>query len=178
MTRSSPSPPASRSNERPSASSRLLRRAPTETPWVWANSVQNLALVRGRNFELFAVFGDGTACQLEPFTLQHRDNLRIAQRLARILVLDDLADALLDRHRRDTLAVRAADAAVEEVLHLEHALGRVHVLVRDDAADRRLVHADVVGHVAQHQRPQVLDAVVQEVPLEVDDALRNLEDRL
>src|SRR6476661_6869575 len=99
MTRSRPSPPASKSSERPSASSRLLRSAPTETPWVWTTSVEDLALVRGRNLELFA--------------LQHGHNLRVAQRLARILVLDDLADALLDRHRRHTLAVRTADAAVE-----------------------------------------------------------------
>jgi hypothetical protein len=41
-----------------------------------------------------------------------------------------------------------------------------------------LVHADVVGDVAQHQRPQVLDAVVEEVALEVDDAGRDLVDRL
>src|SRR5262249_59999788 len=127
MTRSSPSPPASRSSERPSASSRLLRSAPTETPWVCVTSVEDLALIRGRNLELFAVLGDRASRELEAFALQHRDNLRVAERLARILVLDDLPDALLDRHRRHTLAVRAADAAVEEVLHFEHALGRVHV---------------------------------------------------
>ena len=67
---------------------------------------------------------------------------------------------------------------MEEVLHLEHALRRVHVLVGHDAADRRLVHADVVGDVAQHQRPQVLDAVIEEVALEVDDAVGDLVDRL
>ena len=66
----------------------------------------------------------------------------------------------------------------KKILHLEHALRRVHVLVGHDAADRRLVHADVVGDVAQHERPQVLDAVIEEVALEVDDAGRDLVDRL
>src|SRR4029077_6364181 len=94
ITRSRPSPPASKSSERPSASSRLLRSAPTETPWVWTTSVEDLALVRGRNLELFAILRDRAACELEPFALQHGHNLRVAERLARILVLDDLADAL------------------------------------------------------------------------------------
>jgi len=34
-------------------------------------------------------------------------------------------------------------------------------LFGDHAADRGLVHADIVGHIAQHERPQVLDAVVE-----------------
>src|SRR5262245_35788088 len=122
--------------------------------------VQNLALVGRRNLELLAVFRDGSSRELEPLALQDVDDLRIAQRLARILLFDDLPDSLLDRHRGHRLAVRARNAAVEEILHLEHALRRVHVLVRDDTADRGLVHADVVGDVAQHQRPQILDAVI------------------
>jgi hypothetical protein len=66
----------------------------------------------------------------------------------------------------------------KKVLHFEHALRRVHVFVRHDAADRRFVHADVVGDVAQHERAQVLDAVIEEIALEVDDAGRDLVDRL
>src|SRR4029079_16606941 len=104
------------------------------------------------------VFRDRPPRQHQPFTLQDADDLRVAQRLSRIFALDDLADALLDRDRRDAFAVRTADAAVEEVLHLEHALRRVHVFVRDDAADGGFVHADVVGDVAQHARTQVRDA--------------------
>jgi hypothetical protein len=48
--------------------------------------------------------------------------------------------------------------------------GRVHVLVVHHAADRRFVHADVVGDVAQHQRAQVLDSLIEELALEIDDA--------
>ena len=67
---------------------------------------------------------------------------------------------------------------MEEVLHFEHALRRVHVLVRDDAADRRLVHPDVVGHVPQDERPQVLDAVIEKIALEIDETRRDFLDRL
>ena len=141
-------------------------------------SVEDLALVRRGDLQLLAVLRDRAAREHEALALQDADDLRVAERLARVLGLDDLADPLLDRDRRDALAVRAADAAVEEVLHLEHALRRVHVLVGHHAADGRLVHADVVGDVAQHERPQVLDAVVEEVPLEIDDARGDLVDRL
>ena len=67
---------------------------------------------------------------------------------------------------------------MEEVLHFEHALGRVDVLVADDARHRGLVHADIDGHVAQHHRAQVLDAVVEKLLLLAHDAVRNLVDRL
>src|SRR5258706_11076128 len=102
------------------------------------SSVKDLALIGRWNLELLAILRDGPARELESLALQDADNLRVAQRLARILLLDDLADPLLDRHRRDRFPVRAGDAAVEEVLHLEHALWRMHVLVRHDAAHRGL----------------------------------------
>ena len=56
------------------------------------------------------------------------------------------------------VALHPVDARVEEVLELEDALGRVHVLVGRHPADRRLVHLDVVGDVAQVQRLQEVDA--------------------
>src|SRR5688572_10538496 len=89
------------------------------------NLVQNLPLIGSRNLQLFAVLGDRAPCELEALALQDADDLRIAQRLARVFLLDDLPDPLLDGDRRDRLAVRTGDAAVEEVLHLEHALRRV-----------------------------------------------------
>src|SRR5688500_19445795 len=58
--------------------------------------VKNLPLVRGGDLQLLAVFGDGAPRELEPFALEDADDLRIAQRLPRILLLDDFADPLLD----------------------------------------------------------------------------------
>ena len=42
------------------------------------------------------------------------------------------------------------DMAREEVLQLEHAAGREHVLACGDPGDRRLVHADGVRDVGEH----------------------------
>jgi hypothetical protein len=39
------------------------------------------------------------------------------------------------------------------------------------------VHADVVGHIPQDQWFELLDAVVQKRPLELDDGYRDLVDR-
>src|SRR6266545_118368 len=105
---------------------------------------KNFPLVGRGDLQLFAVFRDRAPREHQPFLLQDADDLGVAERLARFFVLDDLPDPLLDRDRRDALAVRAADPAVEEVFQLEHALRRVHVLVIDDPADGGLVHADVV----------------------------------
>ena len=49
-------------------------------------------------------------------------------------------------------------------------------LLRGDAAHRALVHADRLGDVAQHQRPQMLHAVAQEAVLLAHDLARDLED--
>src|SRR5687767_5664924 len=76
---------------------------------------QHLALVRSGDLQLLAVFRDGPAREHQPFLLEDAHDLGVAERLPRILVLDDLADALLDGDRRHALAVRTADPAVEEV---------------------------------------------------------------
>ena len=40
------------------------------------------------------------------------------------------------------------------------------------------MHADVAGDVAQHQRLQVFNAMIQKISLKVDDARRDLVNRL
>ena len=95
----------------------------------------------------------------------------------RVLALADLLDVILHRFAGDVLAAGAGDRRVEEVLELEDALRRVHVLGGGDAADGRLVHADVLGDVAQDERLQVRDALVEEVALELHDALRHFMNR-
>src|SRR4030095_12410415 len=59
-------------------------------------SVQHLALVGCGNLELFSIFRNRPARELQALALQDADNLRVTQRLPRIFLLDDLADALLD----------------------------------------------------------------------------------
>src|SRR4029453_14222066 len=129
-------------------------------------SEEHFSLVRCWNLQLLAILRDGAAGKHQTLLLEDAHDFRVAQRLARILVLDDLADSLFDGDRRDALAERAADPAVEKVFQLEDALRRVHVLVVDDAADRRFVHADVVGHMAKHQGGEILDSLLGEAAVE------------
>ena len=67
---------------------------------------------------------------------------------------------------------------MEEVLHLEHPLRGVHVLVVDHAADRRFVHPDVCRHISEHQRAKIFDASLKEFGLERDDASGHFVDGL
>src|SRR5665213_4580974 len=100
MSRSRPGPPASSSRERPRASERLPSRPRTLTPGTEGTRrlVQDLALVRRGNLEFFAVLCDGAPREHKAFTLQDADDFRVAERLSRIFVFDDLANPLLDRH--------------------------------------------------------------------------------
>ena len=68
-------------------------------------SVEDLPLIGGRDLELFAVLGDGPPREHQPLLLEDADDLGIAERLARVLRLDNLADALLDGDRGDALPV-------------------------------------------------------------------------
>src|SRR5262245_15586602 len=58
-------------------------------------SIEDLPLIGGRDLQLFAVLGNRPAGEHEAFALQDADDLRVAQRLPRILGFDDLPDPLL-----------------------------------------------------------------------------------
>ena len=62
----------------------------------------------------------------------------------------------------------------KKYFQLEHPLRGVHVLVVDNTADCGLVHSDVIGHIPQHERAEILDASVEKLRLERDDAGRHL----
>ena len=53
-----------------------------------------------------------------------------------------------------------------------------HVLLRGHARDGGLVQAQRLGDLAQHERAHRHLAVLEEVPLAVDDRLRHAQDRL
>src|SRR4029079_14362896 len=57
-------------------------------PLTWSrinDSVRHLALIGCGNFQLFAIFRNRAASQDETFVLENADDLRVAQRLPRIL---------------------------------------------------------------------------------------------
>ncbi len=66
---------------------------------------------------------------------------------------------------------------MKEELHRHEPARRRHPLVRDDARDGALVHPDVLGDVAQDERLEVRDAVVEEVALLLHDGLGDPHDR-
>ena len=66
---------------------------------------------------------------------------------------------------------------MEEELQLEQALRCLDIFVGRHAANRGLVHADVLADVAQRERPQVREPLVQEVALELDDRRGDLAER-
>ena len=68
------------------------------------------------------------------------------------------------------------DRGGEEILELEDAARRRHVLVRGDAGDRRFVHRDRIGDGLQVERPQVLDAMGEEPVLLAHDLLGHAQD--
>src|SRR4051794_35747198 len=136
-----------------------------------------LPVGRRGDAQLVPVLGHGAAGDLDPLAVQDPHQLAVRQGPLGVLRLDELLDLAFDGQRRDVIAVLPVDATVEEELHREEAALGVDVLVGDHPADRRLVHADVLGHVAQHHRPQVLDAAVEELALLADDRRRHLVDR-
>src|SRR5712691_12218857 len=131
-------------------------------------------LVRRENAELLPVLGYRAPRDSEALPAQDLGDLLVRQRLAPVLGGHEVPDVLLDGDGGDHLAGVRGDAAVEEVLELEKPLGCLHVLVGGDAADGGLVHADVLAHVPERQRPQVGHAPVEEVALELHEALGHL----
>ena len=91
---------------------------------------------------------------------------RACRRTARIAALSASISVLM-RWRTDSdewaspSPAEAIDGG-EEVFQLEDAARRRDVLVRGDAADRRLMHLDRIGHRLEIERSQVLHAVREE----------------
>src|SRR6202007_2608699 len=64
------------------------------------------------------------------------------------------------------------DVAAEEILELESAARRRHVLLRGDARDGAFMQLEGLRDLAQHQRAHRDFAVLEEMALLVDDRLR------
>ena len=136
------------------------------------------ALRRGQDIHRFAVFGHRAARDIDTGSLQHFLDPLVRHWPRWIFALDDFADLVLHGLTREGLTpVRATDARVEEVFELKDALGRMNILVRRNAADRRLVHLDIVCDITKVQGLEMSDTVLEEVALILDDRLHHLVDR-
>src|SRR3546814_3708456 len=89
----------------------------------------------------------------------------------------DLDPALhrLGRHRAVTLRVR--NARREEIFEFEQPARAGEIFVARHAADRRFVHPDRLGDLAQRQRAHMRDAVQKKALLLLHDRARDLDDR-
>src|SRR5436190_568315 len=135
------------------------------------------AALHGSHFQELAVFGDRAARDLQPLADEEARDLRVGKRVGRVLGVDHSLDYAADRRRRAGGAARRGHLAREEVLQLEHADGRRHVLVVGDAGDRRLVQAKLGRDLAQAERLHRHRAELEEVLLALQDRLGDHQDR-
>ena len=77
-----------------------------------------------------------------------------------------------------SVPVRGPIAAAEEVLQLEQAVRRGHVLAGDSARDGGQVHAELDRDVFEPQRPEQAVPVLEELRLHLQDDLRDPGDRV
>src|SRR5205809_2927580 len=139
---------------------------------------QPLPHARGEDVELVAVFGDGAPGDLDAPFRELLDDLLVGERVLGIFVRDQLLDLGLDGARAGVLAGGGRQAAREEKLERQESPRRLDVLFGRHAAHRALVHVDDVGDLAQGQRLQVLDPLLEELALPVHDEVHHLEHRL
>src|SRR6478735_11939293 len=94
------------------------------------SSKQAFALGRRQDPEHLAVFRDRAARNLDALVLlEYLDDGLVADGVGLVLLIDQSLDRLLHALARDVLVGDATNARVEEILELEQALRRVHVLV-------------------------------------------------
>src|SRR5438045_813889 len=79
------------------------------------------------------------------------------------------------RSRARVLTSRGREAAREKELEWQEAARRLHVFLIGHAADGAFVHADDVGDLAQRERLEVIDPLLEELALPVDDEVHHLQ---
>ena len=112
-----------------------------------------------------------------PCAFSSSRELVVAQRIQRILGVDQRLQLLLDLLVGDLVAVGRADGIAEEMAEGKDAVVGLDVLAVHDAADGGDVHADDFGDVLVDHRPEPL-ARLEEVALLLDDRPHHLQHRL
>src|SRR5689334_3096617 len=102
---------------------------------------------------------------------EHFRERNIGQWIARVFRSDHFLEQRTHGRSRTGAAAFRTQFAREEMLELEDAARRRHVLVARRARNRRFVQAELLGHVAQYKRLQRDLAVLEEWLLMRDDAL-------
>src|SRR5262249_20365340 len=135
------------------------------------------ALGRRQDTHQLPILRDPAPRKVDLLLAEQLRGVLVAQWLSRVLLGDGLSGLLPSPLCAPPGALSTAEARGEEVLELERPLRGVHVLAGRGAADRRLVHPDVVRDVLQHERAEKRDAFLEELALELHDARRDHVER-
>src|SRR5262245_10319392 len=76
------------------------------------------------------------------------------------------------------ISLPSGSRLLEEALQLVDALRGVYMLVAGDRRDGGLMHADVLGHVAQDERLEVRNPIVEVVALELQNRFGHAHDEV
>src|SRR5258705_3718789 len=131
-----------------------------------------------RNLQGLSVLGDGTARDHDALLTQNLRDLAVRQGSLAVFRGDELLDQRADRRGGASAPCLRGDVTSKKILELENSAGRKHELLRRHARNRGFVQAQSICDLAQHQRPHPDLAVLEEVPLPVDDGLRHAQDGL
>src|ERR1017187_6606475 len=129
----------------------------------------NLPQIGREDAQFVAVFGDGAAGDGDAFGGEHLHDFLVGQRAARILILENVGNHVLDAGVGNVVAVGVLQAGGEKVFHLEHALLRFDIFAGDGAADGGFMHADDFGDLRHGHGLEMRDALVHELALALDD---------
>src|SRR2546427_10897790 len=151
-----------------------------ETHWsariIRASPLQGFSLIDRRDLQRLTVFCNRAAGHYDTLLAEDLGDARVRKRGFRVLGGHQLLDQRADRGRRRGAAGLGGDVAAEEILELESAARRGHVLLRGDARDGAFMQPERLRYLAQHQRPHRDFAVLEEMALLLDDRLRYAQD--
>src|SRR5689334_532877 len=131
-----------------------------------------------RNLQRLPVLGYRSPRDDDALLAQYFGDLAVREGTLRVLRGDELFDERADGRGGARAAGLGRDVAAEEILELEDPALRQHELLRRHARHGGFVQSERVGDLPQDQRPHSDLAVLEEVPLAVDDGLRHAQDGL
>ena len=123
------------------------------------------------NAEVFAIFGDGAARDLNALFAEALGDLLVGERVRGVFIVNHFFDAALERKQRHFAALRPVHGFAEKIAELEDALRRVDIFIGDRAADGGRMHADFFGDFLDHHGLQMIGAVIEEISLAAQESI-------
>jgi len=121
------------------------------------------------NPKLVAVLGHRPSGDREAARPQSRCQRHVGKRVSRVLCANDGAKSVLYRDRGDRATLSGENAWLKEVLEWKDAMRRIEILPTRGPTHRRVAYRNLLGDLAQDERPNASRTVVEETPLESHD---------